>query len=288
MPNNNQRRDREFAKYDAMSTEELQQILREDASKPVGEESDSQALFYIMEVLAKRRKERNEGKSTAEALDSFKNNYYTETETSSDSESAAVTRKRTNTGRWRRGLVAAVAAICILVVGNSITASALSFDLWEIIAKWTQETFHFGYAGQVEETNTPSPEYSNPCISLQEALVKQNILADLVPTWMPDGYKEIEIETYETPSQRQVYANYQNGDNSIRIRITDYLDTHPVQIEQSVSLIEIYTCNETEYYIFDNEDQLQAVWIVENFECYISGPLTISEIKAMIDSIEKG
>lgn len=288
MPDNNLRRDSEFAKYDAMSTEELQQILREDASKPEGEESDPQALFYIMEVLAKRRKERNEGKSPAEALESFKNNYYTETETSSDSESAVVTRKWMNTGRWRRGLVAAVAVVCILIVGNSITASALGFDLWEIIAEWTQETFHFGYAGQVEETNAPSPEYSNPFVSLQEALVKKNITAELVPTWMPDGYKEGEIKIYETPTQRQIYANYQNGDSSIRIRITDYLDVRPTQIEQSDSLIELYTSSGIDYYIFDNYDQLKAVWITGNYECSIAGTISVSEIKEMIDSIGKG
>lgn len=275
MPDTNERREQEFAKYDAMSTEELQQILREDASKPMGEGSDSDALFYIMEVLAKRRKERNEGKSPEEALESFKNKYYTDNENSFDSESAAATKKHFNGGRWRRGLVAAVAAICILVVGNSITASALGFDLWEIIAKWTQETFHFGYAGQTEETNAPSPDHNNPCSSLQEALSKQNIPTTLVPTWMPDGYTEDNIKTVESPAQRQIFANYQNGDNSIRIRITDYLDTHPAQIEQSDSLIEIYTCNETEFYIFENEGQLQAVWIIENYECYISGPLTI-------------
>lgn len=287
MPDNNQRRDSEFAKYDAMSTEELQQILREDASKPVGEESDSQALFYIMEVLAKRRKERNEGKSAAEALESFKKNYYTEAETTSDSESAAVTRKRISTGRWRRGLVAAVAAICILIVGNSITASALGFDLFEIIAKWTQETFHWGYAGQIEETNAPSHEYSNPFASLYEALAKQNIPTELVPTWMPDGYQEGEIKTYETPNQRQVYANYQNGDNCIRVRVTDYLDTHPVQSEQSDSLVEVYTHNGIDYYIFSNYEQLKAVWIYENYECFITGNLSVSEIKEMIESIGK-
>lgn len=57
MPDNQHRKDEKFAMHDAMSTEELQQLLREDASKPVGEESDTDSLFYIMEVLAKRRKE---------------------------------------------------------------------------------------------------------------------------------------------------------------------------------------------------------------------------------------
>lgn len=288
MPENPPCKDDKFTIYDAMSTEELQQILREDASKPVGEESDTDALFYIMEVLAKRRKERNEGKSPEKALEAFKNKYYTETENSFDSESAAVTRKQNNGGGWKRGLVAAAAAICILVACSSITAGALGFDLWGIIAKWTQETFHFGYAGQTEETNAPSLDYNFPCVSLQEALDKRGITAALVPLWMPDGYIEVEIKTVETPFQRQFFSKYQNGNDSIRIKITDYMDMHPMQIEQSASLIDVYNSNEIDYYIFDNMDQRKAVWINGCFECSITGPLSISEIKEIIDSIGKG
>lgn len=288
MPDNNQRRDDEFAKYDAMSTEELQQILREDASKPVGEESDSQALFYIMEVLAKRRKERNEGRSAAEALESFKNNYYTEAENSFDSESATVTRKQFNGGRWRRGLVAAVAAICILIVGNSITASALGFDLFEIIAKWTQETFHFGFATDTTVPDEPVKEDARIYTGLREFLLKLDVSTTLAPTWFPDGYEEIEIKVEDSPLQRRFIAKYQSGDNTIRIRIVDYLSGAPTQIEQSDSLLDIYSLSGIDYYIFENDSQLQAVWVNENYECYISGPLTLSEIKEIIDSIEKG
>jgi len=288
MPDNNHRRDSAFAKYDAMSTEELQQILREDASKPVGEESDSQALFYIMEVLAKRRKERNEGKPAAEALESFKNNYYTETETSSDSESVAVTRKQFNGGRWRRGLVAAVVAICILVIGNSITASAFGFDLWEIIAKWTQETFHFGYAGQDENSNAPSSNFGRPCASLQEALDDYNIQVPLVPTWIPEGYVEVDVSAEETPMQRRFAAKYQSDESSFRIRIAEYLSSAPAQVEQSDLLLEVYTIDETQYFIFDNNGQIQVMWIIDKYECCISGPLSLSDIKSIIDSIKKG
>ena len=208
MPNMQDRKAEQFSRFDAMSTEDLQAFLREDASKPMGEESDTEEVFYVMEVLAKRRKEQNGGKPPVEALESFKQNYHTENETPYISESVPVVRKRSNSGRWKRGLVAAVAAIFILVIGNSITASALDFDLFAIIAKWTQETFHFGYAGQTEETNAPSPDHNNPCSSLHEALAKQNIPTALVPTWMPDGYTEDNIKTVESPAQRQVFANY--------------------------------------------------------------------------------
>ena len=114
MPDNQNRNDSRFSRYDAMSTEDLQAFLREDASKPVGEESDTKEILYVMEVLARRRKKQTGGKDPAEALASFKNKYYAESENSSGSASATVTKKQFNGGRWRRGLVAAVAAISFL------------------------------------------------------------------------------------------------------------------------------------------------------------------------------
>ena len=287
MPDTRNRRDSEFAKYDAMSTEELQLLLREDASKPVGEESDTDVLFYVMEVLAKRRKERNEGKSPEEALESFKKHYNTDTEISSDSESVPVALKRRSIGRWMKGLVAA-AAILVFVIGGSITAHAMGFDLWEIIAKWTQETFHFGYVEDVSESNMPSKEDSESYAGLQEALRKSDISIALIPTWLPDGYTEVEVIIDDTPQQRRFAAKYQSGDDTIRIRIVDYLSGTPTQIEQSDTLLEIYSVSGIDYYLFDNNSQIQAVWINQNFECFISGPLTLSEIKEVIDSIEKG
>lgn len=287
MPDSLNRRDEKFAKYDAMSSDELQQILRADASKPEGEESDTETLFYVMEVLAKRRQARNEGKSPEEALESFKQNYYTENDISSVSESTTVAFKPSSRGRWRRGLIA-VAAMLALVICSSITANAMGFDLWEIIAKWTQETFHFGYAGQFDETNAPSSDYVNPCATLQEALDKQNITVVLIPTWLPDGYKEGDVQIAQTPKQRMFVTKYQNGDSIIHIRIADYIDSHPAQVEQSDSLVEKFTHCGIDYYILNNEGIFQIAWINENFECCISGPMTLQEAKNIIQSIGKG
>ena len=288
MPNTQDREDNRFSRYDAMSTEELQAFLREDASKPEGEGSDTKEILYVMEVLARRRKENQEGKNPAEALASFKLNYYTENEIPSISESVPVARKRSSSGRWKRGLVAAVAAICILVIGNSITASALDFDLFAIIAKWTQETFHFGSAGQPSTPDEPSPNYANPCASLEDALKENKVTLAIVPTWIPDEYTEGDVRITNTPKQRVFQGKYLSGEKCIIIRIANYLDSVPLQVEQSESLIEIYSSNGINYYIFDNHDMLKTVWIIENFECYISGPISVSEMKEIIDSIKKG
>ena len=287
MPDIQDRKDNRFSRYDTMSTEDLQAFLREDASKPVGEESDTKEILYVMEVLAKRRKEQNGGKDPAEALASFKQNYYTENETPSISEIAPVTRKRNNGGRWRRGLVAAVAAIFILVIGNSITANALGFDLWEIIAKWTQETFHFGYAGQSDSPSSPAAMDSQKYTGLINALSEFDISVNLAPTWFPEGYEETVVRTEDTPIQRVFIAKYERGEDCIRIKIADYLNSYPEQIEQSDTLIKVYTCNGVDYYIFKNNGHLQAVWINDSFECYIAGPLTLSEMEKIIDSIKE-
>lgn len=285
MPENQHREDAKRALYETMRTEELQQLLREDASKPLGEGSDTDALLCMMEVLAERRNEQNKGKTPQEAQGSFKTNYCTEKRNSFDSESNAASGKYRIGGRWKRDLIAAAAAICIIVAGNSITARALGVDLWQIIAKWTQETFHWEYAGQIGESSEPSLEYTNPCSGLQEILESSEISARLVPTWIPDGYVEIDVRMENTPAQRRFAACYQLEDMVFKIRIAEYLISAPVQVEQSDSLIEIYTAKNISYYIFENNQQFQVMWIVENYECCITGSLSISEIKAMIDSI---
>lgn len=287
MPNTHDRTANDFGKYDSMSTEELQQILRDDASNPEGSESDMEMLLYVMDVLAKRRQERNEGKSPEEALETFKQKYYTEDNHSFDSESVRTCLRKNRSIPWRKSLIAATIAI-VLVIGGTFTANAAGFDIWEIIGKWTKETFHFGYAGTTVETNAPSADFEHPCASLQEALDQCNITVFLVPTWIPEGYDEADVKITQTPKQRSFAAKYTNGNDTIKIRIADYLDAFPSQIERNDDLIEVYSAGGTDYYIFKNHDQLKAVWITENYECYIIGPISLSEIKEMIDSILKG
>ena len=213
MPGTQNRNEDVFAKYNAMSTEELQQILREDASKPEGQEETSmEALFYIMEVLAQRRRARNEGKTPEEALEAF-HKYYEEDEVSSKTEREPVVQKRNHTfPNWARRLAAA-AAIVVLIFSCTFTAKAFGFDLWEIIVKWTQETFHFGYSQTPGETDMPHKEDNAVYAGLQAVLNDFNVNTPLVPNWIPEGYTEDTIKTFDTPKQRQFMAKYTHGED---------------------------------------------------------------------------
>ena len=47
----------DLSQFDVMTTEELEEILRLDAEMPEGQESDTEKILYIMEVLAQRNKQ---------------------------------------------------------------------------------------------------------------------------------------------------------------------------------------------------------------------------------------
>ena len=287
MPGTQNRTEDVFAKYNAMSTEELQQILREDASKPEGqEETSTEALFYIMEVLAQRRRARNEGKTPAEALEAFRKYYAADVESSAAEREPVVRKKNSTTAGWVKRLVAA-AAIVVLILSGSITARSFGFDLWGVIVRWTQETFHFGYVSNSGGLIEPKKDNALVFSGLRSALETYEVTARLVPTWIPDGYEEASVRTFDTPRQRQFFGNYQSGENTIKIWICDYLDAEPTQIEQSDGIIEVYEANGIEYYIIENNGELRAAWVKDSFECYILGHLSVGELKNMIDSIEK-
>jgi len=286
MPNPQNRTGRDFSMYDAMDDEQLRQILRDDASKTEGEDTDLELMLHIMEVLARRRRETSKDISPEESLEQFKKKY-TYTDNSLISEKRPAKKKTVGFSRWQKW-VATIAAVLVLVFGSAITAQAFGFDLFEIIAKWTRETFHLSSYDDVGNVDEPSPNTKNPYASLQDALDKYQVEYKLVPSWIPEGYVEDSVETKETPKQRVYVAKYVREDGTIKIRIADYLSGYPLQIEQSEDLIEKYEYNGVDYYIFNNYEQLRVVWVKEHYECCIIGDLTISEMKEIIESIEKG
>ena len=273
---------RDLSKDDAMPTEDLAQILRLDAETPEDQEPDTEALLYIMEVLAERKRNSDDpGYTARESYESFKRSYLPIQEAREDPPCGAPARKP---ARWRRSLTAA-AAVLAVVLCCSLTAKALGYDLWNVVAVWAQETFHFSTGEQ--EISEPTPSDGMAYASLQEALTEYKIDANLVPTWFPEGYEFVEVRVSETPVQDIYTAIYKNDDKTIRIIIRSYLDGEPEQIERSDNFSEIYELKEVCYYIFENCDQIRVAWIRESFACCISGPMTVQEAKKMLDSIEE-
>lgn len=284
MSENQDRSHRDFAKYDDLDTQDLEAILRLDSEAPQGQESDTEKILYIAGVLAKRKNAMNTGKTALEAWESFEKNYLPIEEDSVDY--TAQTKKTVKP--WVRRLTAAAAAI-VLMVGLSATAvSAFGWeDIWNAVAKWAKETFSFVSSSDTELTE-PQEKTAQEYTSLQDALEGTDQDSDIVPTYIPEGYELDDITVDENPIQRIYVAKYVSGDKELMITVQSYLENDLEIVEINDTLLEIYIVDGVEYRVFSNNQQLRTVWVKGSYECYISGELTLEEIKTMIDSIGKG
>lgn len=282
MSENLNRRPGSFSKYDSMSIEELETVLRADAEAPDGQGSDVDEILYAMEVLANiRRNNGFAGKTAREAYESFQQHYLPSEEENIESVPEQKPRKII---LFRR--LASIAAALAIVVSLSVTTNAFGWwDLWNVVAKWAEEPFHFSSGQEVGE---PTPDDKGVYCSLQGALSVNNRAFYFLPNWIPGGYALNDIKVTESPKQETYLAIYLHEENMLKISVKSFQEGRPEQIEMSEDLVEVYTVGGTDYYIFSNYNQNRAVWVVDSYECYISGTLSIEEIKLMIDSIGKG
>ena len=271
---------RDFSKYEAMSTEELEEILRLDAKAPEGAQSDTELVLYILEVLASRRNNTNiTGNTAQEAWESFQQNYMPE-----EPQKPVGTKKPV---LWMRKLAAAAAVVALLIF-IPISARAITLEeMWDIFARWAKETFSFVSNGNAE-VSEPVQEDSRDFTSLQEMLAAEKRDSSIVPTWIPEGFILDKIEKDSSPLREIYTVLYLDISKELRIQISTYLSEDIRNLEIENDPVEIYTHNGIDYYVFENEDQLRAVWFVDSYECYISGDVSIDELKMMIDSIQKG
>ena len=274
---------RDYSKYDAMATEELEEILRLDAGSPEGEVSDAELLLYVMGVLANRRNTDITGKTALESWESFQGSYLEE----ECSEAMQGHEPSRTAAPWLRRLIAA-AAVIALAVGIPLSARAFAReDLWNIFARWAKETFSF-VSEESAGVTEPDKVYNGKLTSLRELLEQAEHDPSIVPAWIPDGFELESLERDATPMQEVYCAFYLKGDKELTIRVQTYIDDEFQKMEINEDLIELYDPSDTEYYIFSNDQKLRAVWTKDTYECYITGDLTLEEIKLMIDSVGKG
>lgn len=285
MPDHNNRGNADFSRFDAMSDEALEELLRLDAKREAGMELNTEEILYILEVLERRSGSDSSEKSAEEAFQSFKENYCP-IDGNQESDHGIVIRnsetKKRKAHKWFQRVLATAAVFAVIV---SVSVQVAGFDFWNTIANWTKEIFQFETGETVIES---VPEHWGTLTSLEEAVNALNIPVTIIPTWFPDGYILEEVRISELPDNKAVLARYLNGDNEIKIQITDYLTSNPHQLEKSDSLVETYEVDNTSYYIFSNYEQTQVTWITDRYECNLTGNLTVPELKIMIESIQRG
>ena len=273
---------RDFSHLDKLSTEELQEILRQDSLLD-DDSSDIDTILYITDLLAKRSDSSNNSKDVEAAWKSFKENYYPyisdpEPLYSFDSpEDEVVKAKPRHLSRAMKTLSVA-AVLAVVIISGSLTASAFGYNLWGAVAEWTRDTFGF-----TQGQNNGIHPFEN----LRDALAAYDINDPIVPQWIPDGYGEDTVQAAETPDSKVISASCKSTAGEIKIEVKAFYNQNNEHRVYEIfeDGVEKYASNGIDFYIMKNDDFTRVSWAVGNNECSILCALEPKEIYRMIDSI---
>lgn len=299
MANDNNRTPSGYAMYDAMTTPELEEILRADIESPKGGAADPEAIVYIAGLLAERKE--LQGKDRVEAAwETFQQEYLAEDAREEESpvpakegEQSPAKPRRTGRPALRRLLIAA--AVLAALLGMGIVASALSGeDLWEKVPWWDGEEFRFtnkiggDSAGYSQNDWAKETVPQDRFVSFAGELDSTDWRPDLLPAWIPEGYTLRRAKLDYTGDREAYLASYISGDKNIMVYAEEMVLGVEGWHEVEGDPLEIYEDSGVVYYFFRNVDRVKAIWIKDGYECYIAGDLTMEELKKMIDSVGKG
>ena len=274
---------RDFSHLDKLSTEELQEILRQDSLLD-DDSSDIDTILYITDLLAKRSDSSNNSKDVEAAWKSFKENYYPyisdpEPLYSFDSPEDKVVKAKPRRPRRVMKTLSVAAVLAVVIISGSVTASAFGYNLWGAVAEWTRDTFGFTQSSQ----NNGIYPFEN----LRDALAAYDIDEPIVPQWIPDGYGEDTVQAAETPDSKIIVAVSKYGSKEIKleVKIFDDPSNRHWLYEMFEDDVEKYFSNGIDFYIMKNDDFTRVSWAVGNNECSILCSLKPKEIYRMVDSI---
>ena len=274
---------RDFSHLDKLSTEELQEILRQDSLLD-DDSSDIDTILYITNLLASRASSSDDSKDVEAAWKSFKENYYPyisdpEPLYSFDSPEDEVVKAKPRRPRRVMKTLSVAAVLAVVIISGSVTASAFGYNLWGAVAEWTRDTFGFTQSSQ----NNGIYPFEN----LRDALDAYDIDEPIVPQWIPDGYGEDTVQTAETPDSKIIVAVSKYGSKEIKfeVKIFDDPSNRHWLYEMFEDDVEKYSSNGIDFYIMKNDDFTRVSWAVGNNECSILCSLKPKEIYRMVDSI---
>lgn len=267
----------------ALTEEQLKEIL---AMELMSEYTDVDLIKRVNAVLESKSKKQTEC-DVDEKWQEFTADY-AGTEPLYDlgrTDSVSQTSKTTAPRKLRITFIARVAAILVIVfMLGTVTAYAFGYDVFGAIATWTKETFSF-----TQQTGQMPQASSTKTSDLQAALVKHGITEKLAPTYMPEGYEQVEFYVENVADSTIFIAIYQNSGDRIVVKVRKYfLLDNKTNFDKDGADPEIYEANGISHYIMSNKGTYYAVWKSGSNEMSILGPNTKSEMIKIIDSIYKG
>lgn len=257
--------------WSEMPTEQLDEQLQQELQK---ENPEEEVVLGIMRVIQEREADCSE-EITDEVCDAWEKY----------SEMADSPKKNSRKRMWFVS-VAAAAIICIVSMAIPQTVGAES--ILDVFFRWTESVFEFFAPGQ-DATNPPvAYEFQTDHPGLQQVydkVTELGVTEPVVPMWVPEGYKLIELKSTQMLNGSRVYATFRLNDSSIMLAYQISVEVIPMQYEKENSAVEAYEYANVCHFIMANDENILVTWAVDGAECSVSADLERDDLYKMIDSI---
>lgn len=288
-----------YAYLKNLSIERLEEILTTNSDTS---DKAEELIDAVVEVMIEKEREHPTGRITDvdQAWDMFQKHFNTPegkgltlypeegTEDSNTEKEKIVSFKHR---RKLRTILVAAALIVVMVVFMLPAAMGYT-SFFEMVGQWTEDIFQFspnralpptGDKPVRNDVETEGIEYD----SLQEALDAYGITDAIAPSSFPDEYvlDEVNVETFGDSRRIEISAFFVNKDKSFSILVIEQDNDSLSKFEKDYKDVEIYTLNDVDHYIFENNGRLTAAWSTHSFEVSILSDLSVEEVKKMIDSV---
>ncbi len=105
----------------------------------------------------------------------------------------------------------------------------------------------------------------------------------LYPTWLPTDMARTEYVFEEKPFF--LHEAYSGNDRFLSITISPITGSETAVYQKAGSNPEEFSINNTVFFIFENTNEITAVWYTESYTTLIVGNITFDEMKQIIDSV---
>lgn len=188
---------------------------------------------------------------------------------------------------FRRVVIVAAVVVCIAL------PPALGFEnVFQLIGAWTDDIFLLNNVSSLEGNEIEADKKS---VDIEEILGELNYSENIFPTWIPEGFELEKVITNEfvLSGKTELRIHYKNGQTRELITFTynvynSIASGTMTAFEKDANALEKYFVGDVTHYIFENLGKYIAVWNQNNIECAISGDVSLTELKEMLNSIYGG
>ena len=188
---------------------------------------------------------------------------------------------------FRRVVIVAAVVVCIAL------PPALGFEnVFQLIGAWTDDIFLLNNVSSLEGNEIEADKKS---VDIEEILGELNYSENIFPTWIPEGFELEKVITNEfvLSGKTELRIHYKNGQTRELITFTynvynSIASGTMTAFEKDANALEEYFVGDVTHYIFENLGKYIALWNQNNIECAISGDVSLTELKEMLNSIYGG